>query len=179
MVEDGRASGECELRQPGACCRVHGLLVDPRPDRIEGLQPLEEVRLLRTRACEGLVEVVVGVDKAGRDDGATEVDVLSRGRSAAPDGRDHALLDVAPAVGMLGAGVVHRDHVRAGQQHSGTSSKRSTSTRPWSVIFSAGMTESARNETVKNGVAPLQPSAVAASLQARLCAITSASAATE
>ena len=47
------------------------------------------------------------------------------------------------------------------------------------MIFSAGITESARNDIVRNGVAPLQPSAAAASLQARLCAITSSSVASE
>ena len=34
---------------------------------------------------------------------------------------------------------------------SGTSSKRSTSTRPRSVIFRAGITDSARNDIVWNG----------------------------
>ena len=51
---------------------------------------------------------------------------------------------------------------------SGTISKRSTSTRPRSVIFSFGITESARKDSVRNGVATVQPSAAAASLQARL-----------
>ena len=62
---------------------------------------------------------------------------------------------------------------------SGTISKRSTSTRPRSVSFSDGITESARNASVRNGVAPDQPSAAAASLQARLRSITSASGASE
>ena len=43
------------------------------------------------------------------------------------------------------------------------------------MIFSDGITESARNASVRNGVAPDQPSAAAASLVARLCSITSAS----
>ena len=47
------------------------------------------------------------------------------------------------------------------------------------MILSAGITESARNDIVRNGVAPLQPSAAAASVHARLCAITSSSGATE
>ena len=70
------------------------------------------------------------VDEARRDDGALEIDVLARGRSAAADRDDRAVLDVHPAVRMLGACVVHRDDVCPGQQHSGTSSKRSTSTSP-------------------------------------------------
>ena len=48
---------------------------------------------------------------------------------------------------------------QAHRRASGTSSNRSTSTSPRSVIFSAGITESARNAIVRNGVAPLQPSA--------------------
>ena len=39
------------------------------------------------------------------------------------------------------------------------------------MIFRCGMTDSARNASVRNGVAPVQPSPCAASLQARLCAI--------
>ena len=109
------------------------------------------------------------VDETGSHDGAAEVDPLAgRGRCAAANRRDPAVLDQHPAVGVLGAGVVHRDDVCAGQEHSGTSSNFSTSTRPRSVIFNAGITESARNDIVRNGVAPVQPSAVAASLHARL-----------
>ena len=47
------------------------------------------------------------------------------------------------------------------------------------MIFSAGITDSARNASVRNGVAPDQPSAAAASLVARLAATTSASGASE
>ena len=61
----------------------------------------------------------------------------------------------------------------------GTISNRSTSTRPRSVIFSDGITESARKASVRNGVAPVQPSPWAASFVARLCSITVASGASE
>ena len=44
------------------------------------------------------------------------------------------------------------------QMRSGTSSKRSTSTSPRSVIFRCGITDSARKDSVRNGVAPDQPS---------------------
>ncbi len=115
VVEHCRAAGERELREPRARGRVHRLLVDPGPDGIERTQPFEEVRLLRTRARERLVQVVMRVDEARRDDGAAEVDVLARGRSAAADGSDRSFFDVDPAVGVLGARVVHRDDVRAGQ----------------------------------------------------------------
>ena len=55
---------------------------------------------------------------------------------------------------------------------SGTISNRSTSTSPRSVIFSDGITESARKASVRNGVAPVQPRPWAASFVARLCSIT-------
>ena len=41
--------------------------------------------------------------------------------------------------------------MRAGSSSSGTSSKASTSTSPRSVIFSDGITDSARNDSVMNG----------------------------
>ena len=91
------------------------------------------------------------VDEARRDDGAAEVDPLVRlGLGARADGDDHAVLDEQPAGLVLGTGVVARDDPAAGEEAphacSGTSSKRSTSTRPRSVIFRRGMTESARND---------------------------------
>ena len=48
-------------------------------------------------------------------------------------------------------GLSRRAGRRRAQTASGTSSKRSTSTRPRSVILSAGITESARKESVWNG----------------------------
>ena len=82
VVEDRRAAGERELGEPGARGRVLRLRVDPRPDRVELAQPREEVGLLRPRARERLVEVVVRVDEPGRDDRAAEVDALVASGSA-------------------------------------------------------------------------------------------------
>ena len=45
----------------------------PRPHRVELAQPAEEVRLLRSRAGEGLGQVVVRVDEPGRHDGVAEL----------------------------------------------------------------------------------------------------------
>src|SRR5439155_11490411 len=98
---------------------------------------------------------------------------------SAADGHDPIVLHEQPPGAVLGAGVVHGDdpavRVEPAQIFSGTSSKRSTSTRPRSVIFRLGITERPRKESVRNGVAPDQPSARAASLHARLRAITSSS----
>ena len=110
-----------------------------------------------------------------------EVDALVRlGLLATPGARDEPVLDQQPAVLVLRPRVVAGDDPAACVERlhasSGTSSKRSTSTSPRSVIFSDGITESPRNESVRNGVAPVQPSSRAASLQARLWAMTSSSA---
>src|SRR6266487_4325345 len=91
-----------------------------------------------------------------------------------------------------GADVTRRAHVRgnsppgqvadsylADSAARGTSRNASTSTRPWSVSFRLGITDSARNESVRNGVASVHPSRPAASLQARLCSTTSARGASE
>ena len=110
VVEDGRAAGEHELRQAGAGGRVLGLRVDARPERVQRLQPREEVSLLRPRARQRLVEVVVRVDEPGRDERAAEVlEVLGNGRRAVADLDDEPVLDQDPCVLELGAGVVH-DH---------------------------------------------------------------------
>ena len=78
VVEHRRAARERELGEAGARGGVLRLGVDPRPDRVELAQPGEEVGLLRPGARERLVEVVVRVDEARRDDGA------ARGRPRRP-----------------------------------------------------------------------------------------------
>ena len=111
VVEDGRAARERELGEAGARGSVLGLGVDPGPRRIELAQPAEEVSLLRAGTGECLVQVVVGVDEARRDDGAAEVDALvglGLG-SLRADGDDHAVLHEQPAGLVLGTRVVARD----------------------------------------------------------------------
>jgi hypothetical protein len=178
VVEDRRAAGESELRESGARRCVLRFRVEARPDRIELTQPGEEVGLLRAGARERLEEVVVGVDEPGRDERALEVDRLLRRRWRSLPGRaDESVLDQHPAGRVLGSGVVHHDEpgvrVDAGHTRRGTSSKRSTSTRPWSVILRLGITDSARKESDWNGDDSSQPSARAASTQPRLAATTS------
>ena len=56
---------------------------------------------------------------------------------------------------------------------SGTSSKRSTSTSPWSVIFRLGITERARKASDWKGTRPREPSAWTAATVAALASITS------
>ena len=57
------------------------------------------------------------VDEAGRDERAAEVlEGLRGGRIALSDLDDEAVVDEDPAVGELGAGVVHRDDVGVREQ---------------------------------------------------------------
>ena len=110
VVEDGRAARERELGEAGARGSVLGLGVDPGPRRIELAQPAEEVRLLCACTGEGLVQVVVRVDEARRDDGAAEVDALVRlGLGLRADGDDHAVFHEEPAGIVLGTRLVARD----------------------------------------------------------------------
>ena len=122
VVEDGRAAGERQLGEPRARGGVLRLRVDPRPHGVQLAEPGEEVGLLRPRAGKGLVEVVMGVDEPRRHDGAADVDSsLVRRLLARPDRLDGRALDEHPAVGVLGAGVVHRDDpaVRVERRHAG------------------------------------------------------------
>ena len=121
MVEHRRAAGQRELGEARARRRVLRLGVDPRPHRVELAQPGEEVGLLRAGAREGLVQVVVGVDQAGGDDGAVEVDRVPGVRlGTAADRRDRGALDEQPAALVLAAGVVHRhdDGVAVERRHA-------------------------------------------------------------
>ena len=126
VIEDGCAARERELREARPRGGVLGVGVDSRPDGIQLPQPGEEVGLLRSRAREGLVEVVVRVDKPGRDDGAAEVDALVRRIGQAPwflataDSLDGALGDEHPAGLVLRRSVVHRDDpaVRVERPHA-------------------------------------------------------------
>jgi hypothetical protein len=121
MVIGGRRTARADEHGKRAARRgADHLLVDPRPDRVEGDQPVEEVRLLRQPAGEPLVQVVVGVDQTGGDKAAARVDPLvdrgQRGR------RPRAHLSDAPvrhhdmAGRVLGAGTVHSGH-RAALDH--------------------------------------------------------------
>ena len=96
VVEHRRAARERELGEPGARGGVQHLVVDPRPGRVERLQPREQVGLLRPGARQRLVEVVVRVDEARRDDGAGEVFGAFR-CGAGAELRDQPVLDPQPA----------------------------------------------------------------------------------
>ena len=79
VVGDGRRPAQRELGQADRCRGGDVLDRDPRPDRIELLQPAEEVAAGRPAAGEPLVEVVVRVDESRRHDAAVAGDDLVAG----------------------------------------------------------------------------------------------------
>ena len=95
----------------------HHLGREPGPDRVERLQPAEQVGVLRRRhgAGERLEHVVVGVDEAGHQDVAGQVDhrVGALGqRLRAADRDDPVVLDQHEPVGDLAPVGVHGDDAR-------------------------------------------------------------------
>ena len=82
MVGAHGAARERELREAELRRDEHVLGLHARPDRVERLQPAEEQRVLpgRDRLGQRLVEMMVGVDEARRDDAARGVDDCPRPR---------------------------------------------------------------------------------------------------
>lgn len=76
MVRCGGASRKGEFGQCGGSRNENVFRREARPDRVEGLEPVEEVGVLRggDGAGEGLVEVMVGVDQPRQEDVAAEVE---------------------------------------------------------------------------------------------------------
>ena len=158
VVEDGRAARERELGEAGAGGGVEHLLVDPRPDRVERPQPGEEVGVLRAGAGEGLVEVVVGVDEARRDDGAAEVVGTARRRVAGAELGDQAVLDPEPAALVLRAGVVHRRrHARSERMVGAVVTAREPySSPPWTSSLRARLAEALELKAEHPEALPIQ-----------------------
>ena len=77
MVGRRRAARAQQRREPGPRRRALDPLVDPRPDRVQLDEPLEQRRLLRQPARGPLVEVVVAVDQARRGEQPARVDPLA------------------------------------------------------------------------------------------------------
>jgi hypothetical protein len=94
VVRRGRAPGARQPRERSGRCGAYDVLVDPCPHRVERPQPLEQRRVDREAAGHPLVEVVVGVDEARRQQAA--------------GGVDDARIGIAPYVRRRSAGR-HRD----------------------------------------------------------------------
>ena len=76
VVAGGGAAGEQQLGAGDGGRAAQGRRREPSPDRIQRLQPVEELDVLRRgqRPCERLVKVVVGVDQPGDDPVTARVD---------------------------------------------------------------------------------------------------------
>ena len=74
VVGRRRAAGQRECRQAAERRRVHRLLVDTRPDRVQRRQPLEERVIGGEATGDPLIEVVMGVHEPGREHAAGAVD---------------------------------------------------------------------------------------------------------
>jgi len=114
MVEDRRATGERELRQPNERAGARGFLRRSRPDPILGLQPGEKVVVLRGEkiAREGLIEVMVGIDETRQNDLSGKVDhCVGRCRkfSVRANVFDETVLGVKPRVLHFPVLAVHCD----------------------------------------------------------------------
>ena len=111
VVHRRRASGLREPAEPGRRRGRDRLLVDAAPHRVEGGQPFEEGRVDGQAARHPLVEVVVRVDQARRDDAAAGVDAASAldvGGRSGPDRGHPAVLHDDVAVRILAPVTVHR-----------------------------------------------------------------------
>jgi hypothetical protein len=114
VVHRGRAAGPREPPEPGRGSGTHDVLVDAAPDGVELGQPAEEGGVDRQSAGGPLVEVVVGVDEAGRGQAAGGVDHVGGApvvhEAAGTHGDDAGPLDHHVTDGVLGPRRVHRRH---------------------------------------------------------------------
>src|ERR1035438_5770975 len=99
MVAGGGASGEQQLRHAGQRRYLGALFIQPCPNRVQGAQPVEELRVGRRSvgAGERLVQMVVRIDQARQGDEVTPVDYAVRFRQArrtASDAPDLAIFGV-------------------------------------------------------------------------------------
>ena len=94
VVGHRRRPAQRELGQ--ANCGSHGDVLDgnARPDRVELLEPREQVAAGGTTVGEPLVQVMVGVDQSGCDDAAVAGDhLITRPGGDGTDLGDHSAFD--------------------------------------------------------------------------------------
>ena len=94
------------------------------PDRVERLEPVEEVGILRGRdgAREGLVEVVMRVDEAGEEDMSFEVEdfVCVAGQTGSLSYLfDESVFDKKTTIREFGVVVVHGEEVGVFDEEGG------------------------------------------------------------
>jgi hypothetical protein len=116
MVRGGGAAREGELGQGGLRREEDVLGLEARPDRVERLEPVEQVGVLRggDGARQGLVEVVVRVDQPRQEHVTRQVEDLVGfvGRLAVvPTIFDEAVANEKTTVREFGLVVVHAEQV--------------------------------------------------------------------
>src|SRR5690606_16208925 len=121
-VEEGRDPGVDALEGAGQVRGVDVLGAIQRRERIEDLdEVVVEGGVGRRAPDRRLPRVAVGVDEAGDDDVAGDVDDLGVGRfQVGADGGDLRAFDEDVAPSQVAQLRVHRDHVTTLQQHAGS-----------------------------------------------------------
>lgn len=94
------------------------------PDRVEGFEPVEEVGVLRGRdgAREGLVEVVMRVDEARKEDVTFEVEgfIGFAGQTGSLSYLfDESIFDKKTTIREFGVAVVHGEEVSVFDEEGG------------------------------------------------------------
>ncbi len=94
VVGDRRRPAQRQLGQADRCRYANVLDGNTRPDRVELLEPREQVAAGGTTASQPLVQVVVGIDKASCDDASVTGDhLITRPRGDSADLGDHSAFD--------------------------------------------------------------------------------------
>ena len=114
VIRRRRAAGEQELRHRGLGRHLDHFRREPRPDRIETGEPVEERGVLRDgeRPRQALEHVVMRVDEARQDDVTRQVDDDVGGCrhvGGGADRGDYVVLDVQAAAANLAPLRIHRD----------------------------------------------------------------------
>ena len=120
VIGRGRAARQRQFGEPDHGRDPHLLGTEPRPDRVERLEPAEQQRVLpsRHRAGQGLVEVVMGVDETRGDETAGGVDHFAGRFQPGADRGDDPVAQEDVGARELRPRVVHRQHdLRAPDQY--------------------------------------------------------------
>lgn len=124
MIRCGGTARESEFRQRGLSRSKNIFGLEPRPDRIESLEPVEEIGILcgGDSARESLIKMMVRVDQARQDDMTRQVDdFIGGGWKCAhrSDFFDEAAADEHAAFGDFGLAVVHSNDMGVFDEEGG------------------------------------------------------------
>ncbi len=120
VIRAERTAGQRKLGQGHQSRDMDLFGAKPRPDRIECLKPAKEQRILTGRHSLGqaLIEMVMGVHKARRDNASLGLDHLAIRCQAGADLRHRAIPDQQICAREFAPVIVHRDEpIGAVDQH--------------------------------------------------------------